>query len=155
MPPKVTGMPQRLNPLEEWVLKACFDAPYSSVSDLAGWGVHSPSQVRTGIAGLEGKGYLGVAKMGNTRPAQSRYWATELGHRYFRHHAPGDDMPWASYDDGLALLRDRFPALEQIYRRLSEFLAARPRNMVCRGVGVRWFEPEIGGVPDDQDLPAI
>ena len=35
------------------------------------------------------------------------------------------------------------------------YLAARPRNMVCRGVGVRWFEPEIGGVPDDQDLPAI
>ena len=34
-------------------------------------------------------------------------------------------------------------------------LAARPGNMVCRGVGVRWFEPEIGGVPDDQDLPAI
>ena len=24
-----------------------------------------------------------------------------------------------------------------------------------RGVGVRWFEPEIGGVPDGQRLPAI
>ena len=24
-----------------------------------------------------------------------------------------------------------------------------------QGGGVRWFEPEIGGAPDDQDLPAI
>ena len=61
----------------------------------------------------------------------------ELGDRYWRHWFEDDDIPRASYADGLELLEQRFPSVEQFYRCLSAFIGEGGANRVLR---FRWLQ---------------
>lgn len=131
-----TGGPARLSPPEEWVLRTCLESPYSSLPDLVGRGANTRREVERAIPLLQSKGYLAGMKMGNTMPAVERYWVPELGHRYWRHWFEDDDIPWASYADGLEMLLERFPSVEQTYRCLSAIIGEGGANGVLR---FRWL----------------
>ncbi len=130
------GGPARLTPQEEWVMRTCLDAPYSSLPDLVGRGAYKRREVDQAIRLLQSKGYLTGRKIGNTLPAVERYWVAELGHRYRRHWFEDDEIPWASYADGLEMLEQRFPSVEQTYRCLSAIIGEGGANRVLR---LRWL----------------
>ena len=133
---RYTGAPERLAPQEEWMLRSCLEAPYSSLTDLVRWGVYTRREVERAMPLLRAKGYLSGMQMGNTKPVVERYWVPELGHRYWRHWFEDDAIPWASHADGLELLEQRFPSVEQFYHCLSAFIGEGGANRVVR---FRWL----------------
>lgn len=120
----------RLGAPAEWALQAVFHAPLSSVPDLGGWGEYPGTELKGVLADLAGTGYMGVQKMGNTRPAQERYWVVERGWQYLDRVLGVDEFPWPSSASGLALLRGRLPLVEQAYYRLRSFIGPDGANRV-------------------------
>lgn len=53
----------RLPPEAEWALRALMQAPYSSVSDLAGWNRYDRRKCLNMVTKLQGIGYVGYQKM--------------------------------------------------------------------------------------------
>lgn len=111
-------------------------APYSSVSDLAGWNKYDRRKCLSIVTKLQGIGYVGYQKMGNTKPAVDRYWVAELGNRYWKQHFDDEETLLGNTARELKLLRDRFPMVEQIYHRLSAFTGDGGANEVS---AFRWL----------------
>lgn len=130
MTPQVYRNPTRLQPEDEWLLGALMGAPASSIPDLAGWNKYSERKCRESVMKLQGMGYLGSQRMGNTKPAIDRYWVAELGLRYWKQQFGDEENPWGNDVKEHELLKARLSVFEQTYHILPWFIGKGGPNEV-------------------------
>ena len=104
------------------LLHQLWQAPFSSPSDLSGWGHLTLSQCQKGLQKLRTDGLVMQFTLGMGERAKARWCLTEAGVIHCQ-RTLYEDPPWTVTESGLRNLAGRLPMVERVYALLPEAMA--------------------------------